>query len=109
MLFVLANRGQLWKFQNSNDEQMNVTLVFRPPAHSALVLWGRFNSLLTGLRGQIGHRFRDKPLVPCNHDQLGPIPERFFMPERWLSVDEIAAHLGVNPDNGHINWEGNGP
>ena len=20
------------------------------------------------------------------------------MPERWLSVDEIAAHLGVNPD-----------
>lgn len=24
--------------------------------------------------------------------------ERVLMPERWLSVDEIAAHLGVNPD-----------
>ena len=23
---------------------------------------------------------------------------KIFMPERWLSVDEIAAHLGVNPD-----------
>ncbi len=29
---------------------------------------------------------------------LEPITERFLMPERWLSVDEIAAHLGVNPD-----------
>jgi len=27
-----------------------------------------------------------------------PIAERCLMPERWLSVDEIAAHLGVNPD-----------
>lgn len=24
--------------------------------------------------------------------------ERVFMTERWLSVDEIAVHLGVNPD-----------
>lgn len=27
---------------------------------------------------------------------LGKI--NFFMQERWLSVEEIAAHLGVNPD-----------
>ena len=24
--------------------------------------------------------------------------KRVFMTERWLSVDEIAVHLGVNPD-----------
>ncbi len=24
--------------------------------------------------------------------------KKLLMPERWLSVDEIAAHLGVNPD-----------
>jgi excisionase family DNA binding protein len=26
------------------------------------------------------------------------IAEKVLMTERWLSVDEIAAHLGVNPD-----------
>jgi len=29
---------------------------------------------------------------------LGPGNGNVFMQERWLSVDEIAAHLGVNPD-----------
>jgi len=29
---------------------------------------------------------------------VGPGNGNAFMQERWLSVDEIAAHLGVNPD-----------
>ena len=29
---------------------------------------------------------------------VGPGNGNAFMKERWLSVDEIAAHLGVNPD-----------
>ncbi len=37
-------------------------------------------------------------MVPCNRAQEWWIAERFLMQERWLSVDEIAAHLGVNPD-----------
>lgn len=45
-----------------------------------------------------------KPLLPNDStiEPLGrPIAERLIMPERWLSVDEIAAHHGVNPDAIH--------
>jgi excisionase family DNA binding protein len=35
-------------------------------------------------------------LRPTASQPLGEFT--FFMNERWLSVEEIAAHLGVNPD-----------
>ena len=37
-------------------------------------------------------------LHPNSRTSLGPVPESMHMQERWLSVDEIAVHLGVNPD-----------
>ncbi len=46
-----------------------------------------------------------KPLLPNDStiEPLGrPIAERLIMSERWLSVDEIAAHPGVNPDAIHM-------
>ena len=39
-----------------------------------------------------------KPMVSSKGAPLGHDCGENFMPERWLSVDEIAAHLGVNPD-----------
>ena len=42
--------------------------------------------------------FEGEAVVPCNDARMGRIAERVIMTERWLSVDEIAAHLGVNPD-----------
>lgn len=41
---------------------------------------------------------RLKPPFLGDDARLGGIAERVIMQERWLPVDEIAAHLGVNPD-----------
>ena len=62
-----------------------------------------------GCRG-FGLVFLDRPIsIQCRNrcfpaiEPLGrPIAERLIMPERWLSVDEIAAHHGVNPDAIHM-------
>ena len=50
--------------------------------------------------GFVGQHWQNSllnPLVPSDLARLGR-SQKESMPERWLSVDEIAAHLGVNPD-----------
>ena len=37
-------------------------------------------------------------MFSANRALFGRIAERVIMPERWLAGDEIATHLGVNPD-----------
>jgi excisionase family DNA binding protein len=37
-------------------------------------------------------------MLPMSGQALVGVSRRTFMQERWLSVDEIAAYLGVNPD-----------
>jgi excisionase family DNA binding protein len=37
-------------------------------------------------------------MLPAPDSALAGTSGRIFMQERWLPVDEIAAHLGVNPD-----------
>lgn len=44
--------------------------------------------------GKLPSRSEDSRARPFPGGSAGKI----FMQERWLSVDEIAAHLGVNPD-----------
>ncbi len=42
--------------------------------------------------------FALKPLLSNDWAFGRQVVERFLMAERWLSVDEIAAHLAGNPD-----------
>jgi excisionase family DNA binding protein len=54
--------------------------------------------LLTGFAGQLLQHPVLKPSEPCNPTHEWKTAERYSMTERWLSVEEIATHLGVNPD-----------
>jgi len=84
---------------NLNCLQPTRNLIHRSPArHTALSAPVGWPLLFSGFVGQLPIH---SPLnAPTRHRQLGGRHPNgtSFMQERWLSVEEIAAHLGVNRD-----------
>jgi excisionase family DNA binding protein len=56
-----------------------------------------FSSFFSGPIGQSHYNLRQSLPFVGNCSDVGR-RENLFMPERWSSVEEIAAHLGVNRD-----------
>jgi len=58
----------------------------------------RFNSIYSGLPGQNRYTRVAQFGASAPDRSLAGVRIRMLMQERWLSVGEIATHLGVNPD-----------